>query len=396
MSKKSIKNKSCGFSLVELIIVIVVIGILTAIITVSYVGVSKRAAGESLKSDLLAASSELMKFKADRGVYPTTIQCDIPDSSTNKCIKKSSDDVEYKYNVNTNTSPDTYGLTATKNNDNDLSYRTVTGSEPILCPVGYIVVPGSSTYSTGSFCVMKYEAKNDGGNKPVSTPAGSFWVDISQTDAISTGSKVAGCAGCHLINDAEWMTIAQNALGVPSNWRDNVVGTSINNTNYIYNGHNDAVPNNALIASADDNDGYYLTGDTAPSRQRRTLTLTNGEVIWDLAGNLCEWTSGQVSGANNQPGVVGGDYAIREWPSITLPGNLSVNSSPANTGLLDADSWNSSNGIGKTSTSTIDVSLRGTERGSWWGAGTFVGVLALEFGDAPGFSGHALGFRVAR
>jgi len=396
MNRKNLKNKNDGFTLVELIIAIVIIGILTIIITISYVGVAKRAAGESIKADLLAASSELTKFKADRGVYPTTIQCDIPDSATNKCIKKSSPDIEFKYNVNTDTSPDTYGLTAIKNNDNNLSYRTASGSEPIPCLVGYIVVPGSSTYGTGSFCVMKYEAKNDGGNVPVSTPTGFPWVNINQTDAITSGSNVAGCTGCHLVSEAEWMTIAQNVLGVPSNWRDNIVGTSISSTNYIYSGHNDNIPARALVASTD-NLGYYDTGNSAPSTQRRTLTLTNGEVIWDLAGNVCEWTSGQVSGANNQPGITNGDYALRQWSDIlTNSGNLAVNPFPANTGLLGADTWGSNNGIGKVVSSTIDPSLRGFERGSYWGAGENVGILMLEFGDAPSFANNAVGFRVTR
>lgn len=48
-----------GFTIVELLIVIVVIGILAAITLVAYNGVQDRAATASLQSDLKQASSQL-------------------------------------------------------------------------------------------------------------------------------------------------------------------------------------------------------------------------------------------------------------------------------------------------------------------------------------------------
>ena len=51
------KNK--GFTIVELLVVIVVIGILAAITIISYTGISQRATIASLQSDLSAASNLL-------------------------------------------------------------------------------------------------------------------------------------------------------------------------------------------------------------------------------------------------------------------------------------------------------------------------------------------------
>ena len=86
-----------GFTIVELLVVIVVIGTLAAITIVSYVGISQKAVAAALQADLSSASKQLELFSIANGVFPVTIDCDIPDSATNKCIKKSSDSTSYEY-----------------------------------------------------------------------------------------------------------------------------------------------------------------------------------------------------------------------------------------------------------------------------------------------------------
>ena len=388
MDKKTTSNKKGGFSLVELVIVIVIIGILATVATISYSSVRKRVDGESLKSDLISASSKLAKFKADNGKYPATIDCAQADSDTNLCIKTSTTDVVLRYNVNTATSPDSYGLTGVKNNDNDISFRTATGSEPILCPVGYIVVPGSKTYGTGSFCVMKYEAKQIGtSGMPISTPSDPLWVNIPQTDAISVSTKV--CAGCHLISEAEWMTLSQNVLNVASNWSGGAVGNG-----YIYSGNNDGAPASSLAASSDDTAGYFGTDNVSPSNQRRTLTLTNGEVVWDLAGNVYDWTSGQA-GSNQQPGVTGAGLAVREFTAITNPGTLAVNPLPSGLGIAGAETWTATKGIGRLYSNADETSTRGIPRGGCWDDINNAGILYIHFNDPPWRTDPRYGFRVS-
>jgi prepilin-type N-terminal cleavage/methylation domain-containing protein len=60
---------SKGFTIVELLLVIVVIGILAAITIVSYTGVSKKATIASQQSDLTSASRQLEMYKTDNGYY---------------------------------------------------------------------------------------------------------------------------------------------------------------------------------------------------------------------------------------------------------------------------------------------------------------------------------------
>lgn len=65
------RSRQDGFTIIELLIVIVVIGILAAIVIVAYNGVQDRARASSVKSDLASAKKTLMLYKVDHGTYPT-------------------------------------------------------------------------------------------------------------------------------------------------------------------------------------------------------------------------------------------------------------------------------------------------------------------------------------
>jgi Tfp pilus assembly protein PilE len=68
------RAKSVGFTLVELLIIIIVIGILATLTVVSYSEVQEQAAESSVKSDLQNAAAQLEKDRARDGVYPATAQ----------------------------------------------------------------------------------------------------------------------------------------------------------------------------------------------------------------------------------------------------------------------------------------------------------------------------------
>lgn len=122
-----------GFTIVELLIVIVVIAILATISIMAYSGIQGRAVVASLQSDLSNASQQIKLFQVDNGTYPTTIDCSQPDSTTNKCIKVSSP-TTFQY-LASNTNPQTFCLAAT-NNSQSYSIRQngliLAGNCPLL------------------------------------------------------------------------------------------------------------------------------------------------------------------------------------------------------------------------------------------------------------------------
>jgi len=251
------------------------------------------------------------------------------------------------------------------------------------CPAGFVSVPGNTTFSTRDFCISKYEAKSAGG-KAVSQPDGLPYTTLTLDQATTFASQA--CGGCHLVTQNEWLTAMHNVLNVSSNWSGGAVGSG-----YIYSGHNDNSPSSAIAADPGGTDGYYGTGNSGDN-QRRTLTLSNGEVIWDLAGNVWEWTAGTVSASGAQPGLSG--YAWREWNTGGLSAGNFASSFPS-FGTPAASSWTSTHGIGRLYSSSTESGLRGIQRGSYWNGSANAGVAALSFDNTPDTANAAIGFRIA-
>ncbi|MBC7869080.1 prepilin-type N-terminal cleavage/methylation domain-containing protein [Candidatus Saccharibacteria bacterium] len=148
--------KTTGFTIVELLIVIVVIGILAAITIVSYNGIQGRAVAASLQSDLDNASKQLKLDQVIGSGYPTTLAL----ANGGKGVS-ASPGTTFQYAVNNTASPQTFCITATKNNQ---VYRVAGDGVP---------TPGDCLDSYGLILDL------DAGN-PASYPGtGTTWTDLS-------------------------------------------------------------------------------------------------------------------------------------------------------------------------------------------------------------------------
>ncbi len=65
------KKRQQGFTIVELLIVIVVIGILATLVIVTFTGIQQKARNTKRQTDINAINSHVEAFYASNGYYPT-------------------------------------------------------------------------------------------------------------------------------------------------------------------------------------------------------------------------------------------------------------------------------------------------------------------------------------
>ena len=96
-----------GFTIVELLIVVVVIAILAAVILVAYNGITDNAKAAALKTNLSQATTKLETYKIDNNAYP-------PDQATVASLLNLDPSTVLTYATNNSTSTPAYCLIAIK------------------------------------------------------------------------------------------------------------------------------------------------------------------------------------------------------------------------------------------------------------------------------------------
>lgn len=335
---------------------------------------------------------------------------DLPVDPTNS----TSSNLYYSYQTNGST----FRLVATPESQKYLASAGtnptmfIQGSNTTLDGGNWVPVPGNSTFGTNDFYVMKYDAacvnigtgvaqtsptdgngykdNNSGasncklanGLAPAALPNAIPIVDVSQTSAASYCASI----GAHLITNNEWQTIAWNAEGVASNWSGGSVGSG-----NMARGNSDSYPAAALTASSDDTQvNYGETGDV-DFTHRRIQTLSDGSVIWDMAGNIYQWTNDTITGTNEPNGGTPGWNWI-QFNTVTTWGSMNQSTAGASNAT-----WNSAQGVGELyAEDAIDGSIVGFLRGGKWTSGALGGIETLGLGNAPVSQNNFIGFRCAR
>lgn len=148
-----------AFTIIELLVVIVVIGIIAGIIIISFSGTSQRATASSLQSDLSNAKKQILNFQVENSIFPTRNICPTA-LATDICIKTSSTNTLLSYAVNNSSRP-SFSLIAT---NSGLSYIITDTTTPTLIP----------SYITNGL-ILNLDAANS-----ASYPgSGTIWYDIS-------------------------------------------------------------------------------------------------------------------------------------------------------------------------------------------------------------------------
>jgi len=257
-------HRRSGFTIVELLIVIVVIGILAAITIVAYNGIQDRARASSVSSALSQAAKKLAVYQVDNpDQYPAD------KAALDALGVKDTNDITYQY-TRTSSTPNTYCLTAT---NGTTSYKIsssanapsaggcaghgVGGQAPIR---NLAINPSAATAST-------YWSTNTA-NSSTSRDATETRTGSLTTGSIRTSVAVAGSASTQLWDGSTTplVPVTPGDTITISAWvKASVAGRTMNIT--------DRWRNTSLVESAPANVGPSITTSTTWTRVSFTTTV---------------------------------------------------------------------------------------------------------------------------
>lgn len=227
-------NKTTGFTIVELLIVIVVIGILAAITLTSYTGITAKANNATLISDLANNTKKLSMYNAQYGEYPhinSTTGCPEAPSTidNNYCLKFSAGNTF----THTYKTPTTYELTTNKGVLSYIATESTSPSAIVLGDANWITIGTQRwakanlnvgtmvtgvTNQTNNGTVEKY-CYND--NTANCTTYGGLYQWDEAMQYVTTESTRGICpVGSHVPSDNDWK-ILEMQLGMTQEQVDN-------------------------------------------------------------------------------------------------------------------------------------------------------------------------------
>jgi prepilin-type N-terminal cleavage/methylation domain-containing protein len=323
---RSYKNNNAefypdGFTIVELLVVIVVIGILAAISIVSYTGITGKATATSLQSDLANAAIQLKMFQVDNSNFPDTISTNCqttPDTSTNKCLKLSSGNSYTYYQANNSISPQTFSLHAGKSN---VYYRITNNS--IATVLTAAVASGGTVTTDGAYRVHKFTSS---GTLTVTTPGDAEVLVVGGGGGGASGGGGAGgyLIGSETLSGSMTVTVGAGGTAGVGTWPGTAGtdgGDSVFGTRTSKGGGKGAMTETDGTSGASGGGGGSHTGLSrsggiaTPSGQGFSGGSSNGAVPLPAGGG-----GGAGGLGGNGVGSVGGTGGIGLYSDIVLKG----------------------------------------------------------------------------
>ncbi|NTW61658.1 prepilin-type N-terminal cleavage/methylation domain-containing protein [Candidatus Saccharibacteria bacterium] len=231
--------KDSGFTIIELLIVVVIIGVLATISVVNYIGISEKAKIVSIKSDLKNAATQIQLFRTTSPTddFPTANNCPSP-GLTEVCLKSSgSNSYSNSYMVNNLSSPKTFSLDAMSGT---LRYRITESTVPTavtslvdIDPASWMLI-GSQIWSKNNINVgtMINGSLSQANNATVekycyndvesncTTYGGLYQWDEMMQYSTTQGTQGICPSGSHLPSDSEIKTL-EMSLGMSQVQADN-------------------------------------------------------------------------------------------------------------------------------------------------------------------------------
>ena len=198
---------------------------------------------------------------------------------------------------------------------------------------------------------------------PESRAADIPWVNISQSDSVNAcrslqmqyfGSSpdTSTGTGFQLMSNTEWQVMARNIESTTGNWSTGTVGFGLLNRG-LSNGNLSTLLSNGLptwwgmaasttpsapmSSSWNDNNGFFMLGRPAASasaianaywptigvsassdQEKRTFNLSNGAIVWDIAGNAWNWVSDTVSSLGISSAINPGSNSWLDFNNATF------------------------------------------------------------------------------
>lgn len=268
-----------------------------------------------------------------------------------------------------------------------------TVNNEFVCPENFVGIPSLEDYTEDSFCLSKYEMKNDGSDNAISQAADIPYVSLSQTEAVTACAN----ANYELVTNDEWQTVARNIEQQDMNW-ESATGGSVGG---LSRGHSDDSPSNSLAATEDNDEGCDGTEETCDgstwATQRRTHVLSNGEIVWDLAGNVSEWVKDTNSSVFDADAYISQVTATSHATSGALSGGTTTTSRTAKDQFGPVEDYISlsSGDYGGLGYGILSGSAGAIYRGGVWSSVEKSGVFFVGLDNAGDTGSAEIGFRCA-